>query len=131
MKLSEHIENIRSADTPDALEKAFRATFDQFRPRTIARLHRAVIERGLELCQRSKRGALVPRWDGRHRRLHVAGQSYRVVHGGNSTGIRYAWHDAKEWARGVLREQNLDEDTIEIVLEWWREYPHRALRALP
>lgn len=130
MKLSEHLQTIRSAEDSEALEEAFRATFEFRSPRTKERLRRAVFERGLELCSYAEHGSLVPRWESRRRRLHVAGENYRVVHGGNSTGIRYAWHDATEWARGVLRHRGIDEETINAILDWWRDYPHRALQAL-
>jgi hypothetical protein len=128
--LREVLHSLRAARTVEQLESRFELTWDCFRRRTQKRIRRVVRERGIALCEMQDKRHIVPRWDSRRRRLIVCGKTYRVEHGGNSTGIRYAWHHAYEWMKKTLHEHGCSEPLTQEILDWWRDYPHRSLRAL-
>lgn len=129
--LASHLAGINASSTAKELEARFRATFDLWKAqRTRERIREAVRVRGDQLCELRDRRALVPRYATRARRITVCGETYRVAKGGNSTGVRYAWHDANEWVKATLRKHGASESLTREIMEWWNNYPHRALRAL-
>ncbi|NGM33040.1 hypothetical protein G4G93_03660 [Methylobacterium sp. DB0501] len=129
--IAKHVAAIRIAKSPDAIEEAFQAAFDEFglSDRHLAPVQAAMEARGRELCAAHPRGAFVPTF-GPGRVLTVCGETYRVPGGGNNAGVRYAWHHARAWATGLLRERGLSEKAAEDVWRWWSSSPHRALREI-
>ena len=130
MKLSEYLDGMGRASTADELEAAVQAPHKHFFiGKTWSRISNVRIAEGKRICDAHPNGRFVPRF-GPHRRLTVCGESYRVWIGGNSTGVRYAWTYAQEWAEGVLRDNGFSMRAAHAVYEWAFEYPHRALRAV-
>lgn len=140
--LAHHMAMVMSAETVDDLEHEFqtgRAALEALYGgwmnalyrRAADRLHYdAVIPRGLALADEHPLGHLLPRFNTRNRHLSIGDQWFRVGRGGNTTGVRYAWTYATEWARGALISNGLSDKTAKGVLDWWSKYPHRALQVL-
>lgn len=127
MKLSEYLDGMRAATTAAELEAAIQADFKHsFRGRTWSQICKVRIEAGERICACHPRGDLVPRF-GPGRRLTVCGESYKVVNGGNSTGVRYVWHYAGEWAMKLMRQNGLGVRASHQVWDCWSSYPHRCL----
>lgn len=130
MKLSEHLEKFGLSMSPADLEVRMQAAHKAFPSspldRTWKRIKRAMETRGEELRALSPAGRFVPHI-GPRRKMSLCGQTYSIGYGGNSTGERYAWHYAEEWAVGVLVEGGMPEETARRIWSWCRRYPHRAL----
>jgi hypothetical protein len=62
--------------------------------------------------------------------LTVCGETYRVSRGGNSTGVRYAWHAAEEFVMKILTDNGLSHRAAHSVYEQWSDYPHRCLKVI-
>jgi hypothetical protein len=130
MKLTEYLDGMRAAGTADELEAAIQAPFKHsFRGRTWSQICGVRIQRGVEICDLHPHGRLVPRL-GARRLLTVADETYRVGNGQNSTGVRYCWHYAGEWAKGVLRANGMSQRAAYAIWEGWSDYPHRVLRTI-
>lgn len=130
MKLREYLDGMRAAQTADELNAAIIAPYpDPFIGPVSSRIRNVRLEAGRRICDAHPLGHFVPRF-GPKRLLQVCGESRHIYKGGNSTGVRYAWHDANEWAKGVLRENGLSDETANQVMNCWSRSPHRALRYL-
>ena len=130
MTLTEYLNGMREASTADQLEAAIQAPHKhRFIGKTWSRISNVRIAEGKRICDAHPNGRFVPRF-GARRRLTVCGKSCRVGVGGNSTGVRYAWADAQEWAEGVLRENGFSKRAAHAVYEWAFGYPHRALQTV-
>jgi len=123
-----YLAGLRAATTVDELEVAIRAPFDHpYRGAKWSRICAARIEAGLAIVERSPLSWFVPR-HGANRRLTLCGQTYRVGRGQNSTGVRYAWHAAGVWARGLLRNEGFSVRASHRIWDGgWNDYPHRTL----
>lgn len=127
MTLTEFLDGMRQASTADDLERAIQAPHDHpFQGRIWSRICKVRIEAGERICDADPNGRFVPRF-GPRRRLTVCGEEYRVATGGNSTGVRYAWTYAEEWATRVLRENGFSKRAAHMVWGCAFDYPHRAL----
>lgn len=128
MTLSEFLDGMRAAFTADELEAAIHAPFKHpFYGPTWARICKVRKEAGRAICDSHPLGRFVPRF-GPRRVLSVCGESYKVGHGQNSTGVRYVWHYAEEFAIAVLRENSLSRRCAAAVWDCWNDYPHRCLQ---
>lgn len=107
----------------DALEVFPRATRSKI---AINAITRAMRERGRALCDAHPHGALVPRL-GPRRQLRVCGETYGVGYGQNSTGERWAWTSAENWAVAVLRRHGIGVQASHLIWDWAFDFPHRAL----
>jgi hypothetical protein len=128
VKLSEYLDGLRAAATPEQLEAAIQAPFKHaFRGRTWSQISKVRIEAGKRLVAQHPLGFYVPRLEER-RHLRVCGETYKVGRGGNSTGVRYCWHYAGEWTMKVLRERGFSVRAAHSVWDGsWSDYPHRSL----
>lgn len=127
MKLAEYLDGMRAAATADDLETAIQAPFKHsFCGRTWSTICKVRVEAGERICAAHPLGIYVPRF-GPRRLLTVCGEAYKVGRGGNSTGVRYAWHYAGEWAKGLLIENGFSKRAAHRIWDSWSEYPHRAL----
>jgi len=130
-ELEPYLEGMRLATTPEELEAAFQK--DQiwsrhgYRSRGWKRIDQIRQEAGLRLCDLFPSGRFVPRY-GANRRLEVCGKTFRVARGGNSSGVRYAWHDAQTWAIGLMTAEGLSLRAGHAIWDSWASYPHRALQ---
>lgn len=130
MKLAEYLCGIRAATTADELEGAIQARFKHaYNGRTWSQILRVTSEKGLEICDAHPLGRYVPRLGARHL-LTVCDTHYKVGYGQNSTGVRYCWSYAEEWAIGVLLGNGLSRRAAYAVWNSWSRYPHRCLRVL-
>lgn len=84
--------------------------------------------RGRQLAETVEVGRFLPRFEAR-RRITIDGETRSVGYGGNSTGERYVWTYAEEWAAEVLADRGIPPEVIRETLQCWG-WPHRALRAL-
>ncbi len=126
MKLNDYLEGLRAAQTAAELDLALCASFKHsFSGRTWATIRKTRLEHGLAICDKHQHGLLVPRLDGRL--LTVCGESYRVGRGMNSTGARYVWHSAGEFAKGVLLRNGLSRRAASRIWGSCSDYPHRCL----
>lgn len=127
MKLIEYLDGMRSASTAKELEAAIQADFKHsFRGRTWSQICKVRIEAGERICAAHPHGHFVPRLGDRHA-LTVCGETYKVGYGQNSTGVRYCWHYAGEWAMGLLKENGFSTTAAYRIWDGWSHYPHRAL----
>ncbi len=127
MTLQDYLDGMRNAATADELEAAIRADFKHsYRGRTWAQICRVRVEAGARICASHPLGRYVPSF-GPGRSLSCCGETYRVARGGNSTGIRYAWHDAKAWANEVLMRNGFGIRAANRIWDHWSDYPHRCL----
>jgi len=130
MTLAEYLDGMRRATTADELEASFQAPHPHaYRGRIWAQICRVRIEAGRRICDADPNGRFVPAY-GPRRSLIVCGQAYHVGHGQNSTGVRYAWHYAQEFAEGVLRENGFSKRAAHIIWSWAFKYPHRSLQSV-
>jgi hypothetical protein len=130
MKLPEYLDGMASATTAAELEAAIRAPSEhRFSGPTWRRICKVRIEAAHRICDAHPHGRFVPRF-GTRRLLTVCGETFRVGHGQNSTGIRYAWHDAQQWAEQVLRDNGLSRRAAYGVWSTAFDYPHRALAVI-
>lgn len=131
MKLSEHLAKLSNARTADELELTFREGFCLFKkPLTRKRIRKAVTARGNSLVSESQHAQRIPTI-GKYRKMQLCGKTYSVGFGGNSTGERYCWFDARAWAKDTLMEAGVCDQLAESIIEWtWSGYPHRALQAI-
>ena len=127
MNLTEHLQLIQSSPSARELEKRFQETLRLYRWRTQGRIIRAVQRRGAELVAASPAGFYVPQL-GRRRRMWLCGEEYSVGYGQNSTGERYSWEYAKQWALSTMRKHKVPPATAKHIMDWWGHYPHRALQ---
>lgn len=127
MKLTDYLDGMRAATTAKELEAAIQAPFKHsFRGRTWSTICKVRIEAGNRICEAHPHGDYVPRF-GPGRVLTVRGESYKVGRGQNSTGVRYVWHSAGEWAKDVLKHAGLSTRAAHRIWEGWSDYPHRCL----
>lgn len=127
MRLAEYLDGMRSATTAEELEVALQAPFKHpFHGRVWTQISKVREEVGLAICAGHPNGRFVPTW-GPGRKMTLFGETYRVARGGNSTGVRYAWHAAGEWAMGLMRREGLSVRASYRVWENWQQYPHRCL----
>lgn len=129
INLTAYLSGLSSAKTAEELEDAVRADFKHpFSGPTWSRIYKVRIEAGNRICVAHPHGHYVPRFEGgRSRKLTICGQTYSVGRGGNSTGVRYAWHYAGDWAKGLLIENGFSVRAAYRIWESWGDYPHRAL----
>lgn len=131
MKLAEYLDGLRSATTAEELEQALQADFKHvYHGRTWSRICNVRIEAGNRIVAAHPHGFYIPRF-GERRQLTVCGDSYKVGRGYNSTGGRYSWHYAGEWAKEVLIHNGFSKRAANRLWDsnWW-EYPHRALKTV-
>ncbi|MCA0214776.1 MAG: hypothetical protein LCH79_16555 [Proteobacteria bacterium] len=130
MTLTQYLAGIEGATTAEELEAAIQAPFKHaYHGRTWARISRARVERGEAICTAHPLGRFVPHL-GDRRQLTVCGETYKVARGYNSTGVRYSWHYAKEFAVGVLMRNGLSQRAAHAVWDQWGNYPHRCLETI-
>lgn len=132
-ELEPYLEGMRSATTPDELEAAFQKdhTYRKhgFQSRGMRAIEKVRIEEGIRLCSQHPHGHLVPKY-GPRRRLEISGETYRVGKGENSTGVRYVWAYAEDWAIDAMMRGGLSRKAAHMVWDSFRTYPHRALRTV-
>lgn len=127
IKLQDYLAGIEAATTAEALEDALQAPYKHsFHGPTWTRICKARIAAGERIVDAHPDGRYVPRF-GARRVLSVCGEIYRVGHGGNSTGVRYAWHSAKTFAVDVLMRNGLSRVGAYRVWDGFADYPHRCL----
>jgi hypothetical protein len=131
MILSKYLAALQAARTGDELEAALQARFQHpFTGRTRTKICRVRREVGQAICDAHPHGNLVPRF-GPQRILAVCGETYKVGQGHNSTGDRYVWTYAQEWAEGVLVRRGLSKRAAQGIWDWWASgYPHRCLSVI-
>ena len=129
--IAKHAGAVRAAGTAAEVESAFQTALAElgFSDRRLKLVRAALEERGRELCAAHPRGTCVPSF-GPRRVLMVCGEAYRVPNGGNSTGRRYAWHSAREWATELMQEKGLSRKAAQYVWNCYGRYPHRALQTI-
>lgn len=127
MKLSDYLNGMRASTTAEELEAAIQANFKHsFRGRTWSQICKVRETCGDAICRAHPNGRYVP-YFGAGRKLTVCEEVYRVGRGGNSTGVRYAWYDAKMWAVDVLKRNGLSQRAAHSIWDNWSSYPHRCL----
>lgn len=126
---TEYLAGMEAATSAAELEAAIQAPFEHpYRGRAWDRICEVRIRKGYELVAAHPLARFVPRFSGgRSRTLTVCGETYKVGRGGNSTGVRYAWHYAGEWAKEILRRNGFTTRAAERVWDMGRQYPHRIL----
>jgi hypothetical protein len=130
LTLSQYLDGMRRARTTTALEAAIQAPFKhEYQGRVWSQIRRVIVDCGLAICDKHDHGRFVPRLGARHR-LTVCGEEYKVGYGQNSTGVRYCWTAAEEFAMDVLTRNGLSRRAANSVWEWSLKYPHRALEAV-
>ncbi|WPE19907.1 hypothetical protein [Shinella zoogloeoides] len=130
MKLSEFLDGIRDATTVEELQAAITADFKHsYRGPTWTKICKARIEAGYRLVDAHEHGRFVPRF-GAGRKLQVCGETCGVGRGYNSTGVRYVWHAAGEWAMSLMRKNGLSIRASHRVWDQWRDYPHCCLAVI-
>jgi hypothetical protein len=126
IKLSQYLEGIRSAVSIEEMEAAIQAPHKHaYHGPTWTKICKVRIEAGVRICASHPHGHFVPRLIGR--KITVADESYSVGRGGNSTGIRYAWHSAGEFAKSVLKRHGFTTRAASRIWDCWHDYPHRCL----
>lgn len=130
MKLQQYLDGIRAATTADALEQALQAPYKHpFHGPIWSRICTARIAAGERIVDAHPHGRFVPRF-GDGRALSVCGEVYRVGRGGNSSGARYAWHSAKDFAVDVLMRNGFSRVAAHRVWDGFSNYPHRCLETV-
>lgn len=127
MNLIDYLDGMRAARTASELDAAIRAPFKHsFRGRTWAAICKVRMERALAIIGEHAHQHFVPRIDGRT--LTVCGETHRIGKGMNSTGVRYAWHGAGQFAKDALRRNGFSQRAAcRIWSEASGDYPHRCL----
>lgn len=127
MGLTEYLDGMQAATTAAELEAAIQVEYKHlYHGRTWSRIGKVRIQAGERIVAAHPNGRFVPRF-GAGRRLTVCGETYKVGVGQNSTGVRYVWHYAQQWAESVLRANGF---TMRAAYAIWDNafgYPHRAL----
>lgn len=133
MKLTEYLDGMQAASTAAELETAIQAAGrakppfkHPFSGPTWSRICNVRKEAGERICAAHPNGKFVPHLGSRHR-LTVCGETYSVGYGQNSTGVRYCWHYAKEWACEVLARRGFSKRAATQIWDTAFDYPHRAL----
>lgn len=127
MKLSDYLDGIRNATTANELQAAITADFKHsYSGPTWTKICTARVEAGYRLVDDHPHGRFVPRF-GQRRKLQVCGETCGVGRGHNSTGVRYVWDSAGEWAMSVMRKNGLSIRASHLVWDGWKDYPHRCL----
>lgn len=128
MKLEEYLDGMRGAKNAAELEAAIRAPFKhEFRGRTWSRICKVRIEAGDRIVSEHPNAFYIPRF-GARRLLNCCGETYKVGHGHNSTGVRYVWHAAGVWAQERLRRNGFGIRAAYRLWEnGWNDYPHRCI----
>lgn len=132
LKLSEFLDGIHAATTVEDLQAAItnKDYPNTFRGPSWAKICKARIEAGMKIVDAHPHGGLVPRF-GPGRKLTVCGETQGVSRGGNSTGVRYAWHSAGEWAMSVMRRHGIGIRASHRIWDCYNGgYPHRALAVI-
>lgn len=130
MMLSEYIHGLTAASDADELEAAIQVPFKlEYRGPTWKRICSVRIAAGQRIVAAHRHGRFVPQLGSRHL-LTVCGDTYRVAYGQNSTGVRYAWHDAMEFAVATLGRNGIGVRASHQVWDTAFDYPHRALSIL-
>lgn len=130
MTLTEYLDGMQAATSAAALDCAINCGFKhRFTGPTWSRISKVRIEAGARICDASHHAQFVPRF-GRGRQLEVCGETYHVGRGQNSTGVRYCWHYAKEFAVNVLQRNGIGVRASHQVWDTAFDYPHRALGIL-
>jgi hypothetical protein len=130
MMLSEYLDGMRAAATDKELEAAIQAPFKHsFSGQTWSRICKVRREAGLRICAAHPNGRFVP-MVGPRRRLTICGREYGVGYGQNSTGERYVWTYAQNWAVEVLREHGFGIRAAHLIWDNCGGYPHRALQCV-
>ena len=127
MKLIEYLDGMRAATTAQELESAIQADFKHsYSGRTWSQICRVREDCGAAICRAHPHGRYVPQF-GPRRQLTVCEEIYGVGRGQNSTGVRYAWYDAKIWAVEVLKRNGMSQKAAYLIWDEWSQYPHRCL----
>lgn len=128
IRLSDYLAGLERATTAAELDAAIKAPFKHlFRGPVWSRICNVRIRRGVEIVQAHPLGRYVPQF-GERRVLTVCGEPMRVPRGGNSTGVRYVWHGAGEWAMNILRREGFTVTASHRMWDGgWNDYPHRCL----
>lgn len=130
MKLSEYLDGLRAARKVSELEIAIRAPFKHsYHGRTWTAICKVRMERARAIIVEHAHRQFVPRIDGRS--VTVCGETYGMGRGMNSTGVRYVWHSAGQFAKDVLRRNGFSQRAASRI---WSEasgdYPHRCLELI-
>ncbi len=129
--LDRYLNEMRSAQDGQELENIIqREPSHSFRGAIWNRICDVRIEVGLRIVDEHPLGHLVPRFVKKSRTLTLCGRSYKVPRGGNSTGVRYSWHYAGEWAKKILQENGISVRASHLIWDTWNDYPHRALEII-
>lgn len=128
MTLTEYLDGMRAASSAEELESAIHAKGFKhpFHRPTWSRICKVRIEAGERVCAAHPNGKFVPRLGPRHA-LTVCGEAHRVGYGGNSTGVRYCWHYAEQWATSILGDAGFSRRAAAAIWGTAFDYPHRAL----
>ena len=128
VKLSEYLEGMRSARDAAELEAAIQVPFKHsFRGRTWSQICKVRIEAGDRIVAEHPHKYYIPHF-GERRLLTCCGETCKVGRGHNSTGVRYVWHNAGEWAQARLRENGFGIRAAHRLWEsGWNDYPHRCI----
>ncbi|WP_448952187.1 hypothetical protein [Labrys neptuniae] len=130
MNLTEYLDGMRVATSAEELEAAIKAPFKHsFRGRTWSQICKVRIEKGNEICAAHAHGRFVPIF-GPRGLITLCGETYRMGHGQNSTGVRYIWHYAKTWAIEVLARNGFSQRAAYAVWDECGDYPHRCLKRI-
>lgn len=136
MTLTDYLDGMRAAKNAAELEAAIQANrrtkppfVHPFSGRIWSRICKVRIEAGQRICADHPNGRFVPNLGPRHA-LTVCGEFYRVGYGQNSTGVRYCWHYAKEWAFKILTAHGLSKRAAYQIWDSAFDYPHRALNVV-
>lgn len=128
IRLSDYLDGISAATTANELEAAIQVPYEHsYRGRTWSRICKVRIASGQRICAAHPLGFYAPHF-GQRRQLSVCKETYRVGRGQNSTGVRYVWHGAGEWAKDVLVRNGFSIRAAHRVWDGgWDTYPHRVL----
>jgi hypothetical protein len=126
LSLRQYLGGMLAATTADELEAAIQAPhLHPFSGPTWSRISKVRDQRGKEICEAHSLGKFVPRVDGRT--ITVCGETYRVARGGNSTGVRYAWHSVGEFVQSILLRDGFTKRAAYRIWDNCGRYPHRCL----
>lgn len=128
MKLTEYLDGMRAAKDAIGLEAAIQAPFKHsFRGRTWSQICKVRVAAGDRIVAAHPHAFYIPRF-GERRMLTCCGETYKVGRGYNSTGVRYVWHGAGEWAKARLREHGFGIRAAHRMWDGgWNDYPHRSI----
>lgn len=129
MKLAEYLDGMRAATIADELEAAIQADFKHhFRGRSWSQICKVRIETGKRIVAAHPNAFYIPDLGPRHK-LTCCGETYKVGYGQNSAGVRYSWHYAGLWAKGVLQRNGFGIRAANRLWDAdWYSYPHRCIK---